>query len=132
MNGYALGILISLLVYAVIGNWAGRRVKNLDDFLVAGRQSPTLLIVGTLVASSVSTSSFLGESGFAYSGYVQALIFGIPLYRTGIRRGKHVFWSLYPPCKIDDRCRVFRQAVFKPPDPHICCPYRHHRFRRST
>ena len=55
MNGYALGILISLLVYVVIGNWAGRRVKNLDDFLVAGRQSPTLLIVGTLVASSVST-----------------------------------------------------------------------------
>ena len=57
MNGYALGILISLLVYIVIGNWAGRKVKDVDDFLVAGRQAPTLLIVGTLVASAVSTSS---------------------------------------------------------------------------
>ena len=91
MNGYALGILISLLVYVVIGNWAGRRVKNLDDFLVAGRQSPTLLIVGTLVASSVSTSSFLGDSGFAYSGYVQALIFQIPPTALGYVAGSMFF-----------------------------------------
>ncbi len=42
MNGYALGILISLLLYIVIGNWAGRKVKDVDDFLVAGRQAPTL------------------------------------------------------------------------------------------
>jgi sodium/pantothenate symporter len=91
MNGYALGILISLLIYIVIGNWAGRKVKDVDDFLVAGRQAPTLLIVGTLVASAVSTSSFLGDSGFAYSGYVPAMIFQLPTTVLGYVAGSMFF-----------------------------------------
>jgi sodium/pantothenate symporter len=69
MNAYAYGILISVTIYLVIGNLAGRKVKHLDDYFVAGRQSPTLLIVGTLVASLMSTNAFLGEVGMAYSGY---------------------------------------------------------------
>ncbi len=90
MNGYAIGIAISLLVYIVIGNWAGRKVKHLDDFLVAGRRAPTLLILGTLVASAVGTNSFLGDTGFAYSGYVAALIFQIPPTVLG-----YMFGSLF-------------------------------------
>ena len=61
MNAYAYGILISITIYLVIGNYAGRKVKHLDDYFVAGRQAPTLLIVGTLVASLMSTNAFLGE-----------------------------------------------------------------------
>ena len=91
MNAYALGILISLVVYVVIGNWAGRRVRHLDDFLVAGRRAPTLLIVGTLVASAVGTTSFLGESGFAYSGYAQAIIFAVPATVLGYAIGSLFF-----------------------------------------
>jgi Na+/proline symporter len=91
MNGYAIGILISLLAYVVIGNWAGRKVKHLDDFLVAGRRAPTLLILGTLIASAVGTGSFLGDSGFAYSGYVAALILQIPLTTTGYIIGSLFF-----------------------------------------
>jgi Na+/proline symporter len=91
MNAYALGIMISLLIYVVIGSWAGRKVKNLDDFLVAGRQAPTLLIIGTLVASAVSTNSFLGDSGFAYSGYAPAMIFQIPPTVLGYVAGSMLF-----------------------------------------
>jgi sodium/pantothenate symporter len=69
VNAYAYGILISLAVYLIVGNYAGRKVKHLDDYFVAGRQAPTLLIVGTLVASLMSTNAFLGEVGMAYSGY---------------------------------------------------------------
>ncbi len=69
MNAYVAGILVSLAVYLIIGTWAGRRVKHLDDYFVAGRQAPTLLILGTLVASLLSTTAFLGEVGMAYSGY---------------------------------------------------------------
>ena len=69
MNAYVVGILVSLAVYLTIGTWAGRRVKHLDDYFVAGRQAPTLLILGTLVASLLSTTAFLGEVGMAYSGY---------------------------------------------------------------
>jgi len=52
----------------VIGNFAGRGVKRLDDYYVAGRRAPTILILGTLVASVMSSTMFLGEAGFAYAG----------------------------------------------------------------
>ena len=54
MNIYATGILISIIVYLAVGNYAGRKVKHLEDYFVAGRKAPTLLIVGTLVASFMS------------------------------------------------------------------------------
>jgi sodium/pantothenate symporter len=63
---YTLTIVVSIVIYIAIGNYAGRGVKNLDDYYVAGRRAPTLLIVGTLVASLMSSTMFLGEAGFAY------------------------------------------------------------------
>ena len=69
MNAYAIGILISILVYLVVGSYAGRKVKRVDDFFVAGRSAPTLLIVGTLVASFLSTNAFLAETAFSYQGH---------------------------------------------------------------
>ena len=68
MDIYAGAIAASLIVYLLVGNYAGRRVKHLDDYFVAGRNAPTLLIVGTLVASIMSTNAFLGETGFVYDG----------------------------------------------------------------
>jgi sodium/pantothenate symporter len=68
MDIYSGAILVSLIVYIAVGNYAGRRVKKLDDYFVAGRRAPTLLIVGTLVASLISTNAFLGETGFVYDG----------------------------------------------------------------
>ena len=49
MDIYSGAILISLIIYIAVGNYAGRRVKKLDDYFVAGRRAPTLLIVGPLV-----------------------------------------------------------------------------------
>ena len=66
MDIYTTTIAISILVYIAIGNYAGRGIKHLDDYYVAGRQAPTLIIVGTLVASVMSSTMFLGEAGFAY------------------------------------------------------------------
>jgi len=65
---YTTTIGISILIYIAIGSYAGRGVKRLDDYYVAGRRAPTLIIVGTLVASLMSTTMFLGEAGFAYDG----------------------------------------------------------------
>ena len=67
MDIYTSSILISIVIYALIGNYAGRKVKHLEDYFVVGRQAPTLLIVGTLVASVLSTNAFLGETGFSYA-----------------------------------------------------------------
>jgi sodium/pantothenate symporter len=66
MDIYTTTIGISILVYIAIGNYAGRGIKHLDDYYVAGRRAPTLIIVGTLVASLMSSTMFLGEAGFAY------------------------------------------------------------------
>jgi sodium/pantothenate symporter len=65
---YTITIAISIVIYIAIGNYAGRGVKKLDDYYVAGRRAPTILILGTLVASVMSSTMFLGEAGFAYAG----------------------------------------------------------------
>lgn len=69
MNAFTWGILASIALYLVVGTYAGRKVRHLDDYFVAGRQASTFLIIGTLVASLLSTTAFLGEVGMAYSGY---------------------------------------------------------------
>jgi sodium/pantothenate symporter len=68
MDIYTVTIAISILVYIAIGGYAGRGIKQLDDYYVAGRRAPTLIIVGTLVASLMSSTMFLGEAGFSYAG----------------------------------------------------------------
>jgi len=42
-------ILVSLVVYIAVGNYAGRRVKKLDDYYVAGRRAPTVLIAWRMI-----------------------------------------------------------------------------------
>ena len=75
MDAAALTMIISILLYIAIGNIVGRRVRHIDDYFVAGRQAPTLFIVGTLIASVLSTNVFLGELGFTYSGYGPLILF---------------------------------------------------------
>ena len=74
MSVYAFGLLVSIIVYLAVGSYAGRKVKHLEDYFVAGRNAPTLLIVGTLVASLMSTNAFMGETGLGYSGYPAIII----------------------------------------------------------
>jgi Na+/proline symporter len=66
MNIYNITILLSVIAYVIVGNYVGRKVKGLEDYFVVGRQAPVLLIVGTLVASFLSTNTFMGQAGFNY------------------------------------------------------------------
>ncbi|MEH6584396.1 MAG: sodium:solute symporter family protein [Halioglobus sp.] len=86
-------------MFVAIGGYSGRGVKQLDDYFVAGRRAPTLLIVGTLVASVFSTSIFLGEAGFTYDGQmgpyllfpgiaVVGYVYGALLFGTYLRRSR--------------------------------------------
>ena len=74
MNSFQIAIVVSLAGYLAIGWYAGRRVKDLEDFFVAGRNAPTLLILGTLVASFMSTNAFMGEAGMSYQGHAPLII----------------------------------------------------------
>ena len=96
---YTLTLGVSIIIFVAIGNYAGRSVKKLDDYFVAGRRAPTLFIVGTLVASVFSTSIFLGEAGFTYDGQMGpyilfpaiaavGYIYGALLFGTYLRRSR--------------------------------------------
>lgn len=99
MDIFTSTMVISIVVYIAIGNHAGRKVRKLDDYYVAGRRAPTLLIVGTLVASVMSSTIFLGEAGFTYDGQMGPFllfpqtatigyIYGALLFGRYIRRSR--------------------------------------------
>jgi sodium/pantothenate symporter len=99
MDIYTITIGISILIFVFIGTYTGRSIKKLDDYFVAGRRAPTLLIVGTLVASVFSTSMFMGEAGFTYDGQmgpyilfpgfgVVGYIYGALFFGTYLRRSR--------------------------------------------
>ncbi len=73
MNIYFIGMCISMAVYIVIGLLVSRKVKSVDDYYVAGRRAPGILIVGSLVASYASTGIFIGDSGEYYQGGMNGL-----------------------------------------------------------
>ena len=90
MNTFLISVVLSILVYLGVGWYAGRKVKNLDDYYVAGRNAPTLLIVGTLVASFLSTNAFLGEVGMSYQGHGPLIII-----MTGVNSLGYIIGALF-------------------------------------
>src|SRR5699024_8502792 len=85
---YTIGALVSFVIYLLVGLVVSKKVKDLEDYYVSGRNAPTLLIVGSLVASYLSTVAFMGDSAFSYEGYGLPMlimsIFVLPGYITGV------------------------------------------------
>jgi SSS family transporter len=75
MNGAVIsGIGIYVLAMLLIGFWASRKIKDLADFLVAGRRLPFYLAVTTLFATWFGAGSCMGASGTAYSQGLMGVI----------------------------------------------------------
>ena len=74
MSIYTIGVIISLVIYILVGNYAGSKVKDVDDYYVSGRSAPTILIAGTLFASMLSTNGFMGDTAWTYTGHITAMI----------------------------------------------------------
>ncbi|QVQ53504.1 sodium:solute symporter family protein [Spiractinospora alimapuensis] len=77
-------VITYLAVMVLIGFWYGRRIKNKDDFLVAGRSLPQWILTGTLLATWTGAGTIIGRANFTYT-------YG-PL--------ASVFYSLGPPLGI--------------------------------
>lgn len=61
-SGLDLAVLLSYLgVIAAIGFWCSRRNRDWDDFMFGGRQMPWFPVGISLIATSVSASTFLGN-----------------------------------------------------------------------
>lgn len=67
-NIYFVGMCISFVIYIIASVLISRKVKSANDFYVAGRRAPLLLIVGSMIASYASTGMFMGDAGEYYSG----------------------------------------------------------------
>ena len=74
MNIYTTTIFLSIIAYVFVGNFVGRKVKGLEDYFVVSRQAPVLLISGTLVASFLSTGTYMGWAGLVYEFNVGWLV----------------------------------------------------------
>lgn len=74
MTIFFAGVIVSIILYLVVGLLAGRNVKNLDDYYVSGRNASTILISGTLFASMLSVNGFMGDQAFCYTGNITSLV----------------------------------------------------------
>lgn len=91
MNIFLIGVIVSIIVYLVVGLYAGHQVKDVNDYYVSGRNAPTLLISGTLFASMLSVNGFMGDQGWCYTGNITSLVFLNALCACGYVFGPLVF-----------------------------------------
>ncbi len=73
MDLYLIAIVVYLLVLIAVGVYKSRTVKTQDDFMVAGRKTPTFLLIGTLVCSWIGSGSLFGGAGLAFREGFSAL-----------------------------------------------------------
>ena len=62
------GIGFYILVMLLIGYLSGRKVKDMSDFLVAGRRLPLWMATATLLATWFGAGSSMGVAATVYSG----------------------------------------------------------------
>lgn len=94
MNIYLIGMCISMVVYILIGVFVSRGVKDANDYYVAGRRAPVLLIAGSLIASYTSTGMFMGDAAQCYDGAFTSIILFAGMQSAGYIIGG-VFFGRY-------------------------------------
>ena len=94
MNIYFVGMCISMVIYILISLFVSRGVKDANDYYVAGRRAPVLLIAGSLIASYTSTGMFMGDAAQCYDGAFTSIILFAGMQSAGYIIGG-VFFGRY-------------------------------------
>ena len=94
MNIYFIGMVISMALYIIIGGMVSRKLKSANDFYIAEGNAPTILIVGSIVASYIGCGVYMGDAGECYAGYYAALLTIITMKVVGPIYGS-VFFGRY-------------------------------------
>ena len=94
MNVYFAGMCISFMVYILIGLYVSRRIKNAEDYYVAGRRAPLALIAGSMIASYASTGLFMGDAATSYDGAFSSMVIFASMQTAGYLVGA-VFFGRY-------------------------------------
>lgn len=94
MNVYMVGIVLAMVISMLLSTFISRKVKTLNDFYVAGRQAPTGLIVGSLIASMLGTNFYMADSALCYEGAFTSVLIMFGIVATGYPLGA-VFFGRY-------------------------------------
>jgi solute:Na+ symporter, SSS family len=68
-------VIIYPIILVGVSLWRSRRIKSHADFMVAGRNVPVFLLVGTLVCTWIGSGSLFGGAGLAYRDGIAKLWF---------------------------------------------------------
>ena len=123
MNIFFIGVVVSILVYIVVGIWAGRSVKDVNDYYVSGRNAPTILIAGTLFASMLSVNGFMGDQGWCYSGNITTLVLLNSMCAMGYIAGPLMFGRYLRRSECTTMPGIFRSALLRSEKPESCRNY---------
>ncbi|HEY4613723.1 MAG TPA: sodium:solute symporter family protein [Bacteroidota bacterium] len=66
MDIYIIAIIFYVALLIGVGVYKSRAVKTQDDFMVAGRKTPTWMLVGTLICTWIGSGSLFGGAGLAF------------------------------------------------------------------
>lgn len=91
MNIYFIGMCVAMLIFSGISLFVSNKVKNAEDFYVAGRKAPLVLIAGSMIASYTSTGMFMGDAAEAYEGALSAMILFAGMQSAGYILGAAFF-----------------------------------------
>ena len=94
LNVYFVGMCIAMLVYLLVSVVVSRRVKSANDFYVAGRRAPVILIAGSMIASYTSTGMFMGDAAQCYDGVFTSILIFAGMQSAGYIIGA-VFFGRY-------------------------------------
>lgn len=91
MDVFTLSVIGSFLLITAVGIVMSRKVKNRTDYFLAGKDVGVMLIVGTLVASYLSTVALMGEAGTAFDGFPWPIFLLTALAAVGYLLGVLLF-----------------------------------------
>ena len=113
MNIFLIAVIITMVIYLVIGWYVGRKVKSLDDYYVAGRNAPTLVYRRHASSKFYEYQCIPRRTGNVLLGarsvnyyYDRRKLFRLPVRRSLLRP--------IPASKsISNRTRIFREKISK-------------------
>lgn len=94
MNVYFIGMCIVMVVYLIIGYMVSKKTADANDFYVAGRRAPVVLIAGSLIASYTSTGMFMGDAAQCYDGVFSSILIFAGMQSAGYIIGA-IFFGRY-------------------------------------
>lgn len=99
MEGISLSIIVGIVIafaaVALLCVMAVRKVKNSEDFVIAGKKASPVMVAGTIVGACVGSGGTIGtaQTAFTYglTGWWQTLGIGIGCFILGICMSQFVY-----------------------------------------